>query len=153
MSLFRNAITTLLSTFVIASTSYAQVTVDDPWVRSTVPQQTSTGAFMRLTAQSDSKLVSAATPVAEHVELHQMTMENDIMKMRQIPELTLVAAEPVALKPGGYHIMLIGLKKQISAHDQIPITLTFEDKAGQRTQMEIQATARSAQGGHSNHHQ
>lgn len=153
MSLFRNAITALLSTFVIASTSYAQVTVDEPWVRTTVPQQTSTGAFMRLTAQSDSKLVSAATPVAEHVELHQMTMENDIMKMRQIPELTLAAGEPVALRPGGYHIMLIGLKKQISAQDQIPITLTFEDKAGHRTQMEIQATARSPQGGHSKHHQ
>lgn len=158
MSLFFNALVALLSTLMIASASYAQVNegqvkVDDPWVRATVPEQTSTGAFMLLTAQSDSKLVSAASPVAEHVELHKMTMENDIMKMRQISELALAAAKPVALKPGGYHIMLLGLKKQISEGNAIPITLIFEDKDGNRTQMQIQATARSLHGGHSKHHQ
>jgi len=153
MSIFINAMVALLSTFMVASASYAQVTVDAPWVRATVPQQTSTGAFMQLTAKSDSKLVSAATPVAEHVELHKMTMENDIMKMRQIQELALVAGQPVALEPGGYHIMLIGLKKPINAADIIPVTLTFENNDGNRTQMQIQATARSLHGGHNNHHQ
>lgn len=158
MSLFFNALLALLSTFMVASASYAQaskaqVTVDDPWVRATVPQQTTTGAFMRLTAQSDTKLVGAASPVADHVELHKMTMENDIMKMRQIPELALVADQPVALEPGGYHIMLININKQISKGNVIPMTLTFEDKDGNRTQMQIQATARSLHGGHSKHHQ
>ncbi|MGH8814738.1 MAG: copper chaperone PCu(A)C, partial [Advenella sp.] len=61
MSIFINALVALLSTFMVASASYAQVTVDDPWVRATVSQQTSTGVFMRLTAKSDSKLVKAAT--------------------------------------------------------------------------------------------
>ncbi|MGH8844812.1 MAG: copper chaperone PCu(A)C [Advenella sp.] len=153
MSIFINAMVALLSTFMVASASYAQVTVDDPWVRATVSQQTSTGVFMRLTAKSDSKLVKAATPVADHVELHKMTMEHDIMKMRQIPELALVAGQPVALEPGGYHIMLIGLNKQINAADIIPMTLTFEDNDGNRTQTQIQAIARSLHGGHSNHHQ
>jgi copper(I)-binding protein len=153
MSIFINAVVTLLSTLMVASASYAQVTVDDPWIRATIKQQTSTGAFMLLTAQSDSKLVSAASPVADHVELHKMTMENDIMKMRQIPELALAATEPIALKPGGYHIMLIGLKKQIKAADIIPVTLTFEDNNGNRTQMQIQATARPLHGDHSNNHQ
>ncbi|MHC8946383.1 copper chaperone PCu(A)C [Advenella incenata] len=153
MSLFFNALVALLSTFIVASTAYAQVAVDAPWVRATVAQQTSTGAFMRLTAKSDSKLVGAASPVAEHVELHKMTMENDIMKMRQIPELALVAGQPVALEPGGYHIMLINLNKQISEGNVIPMTLTFENKDGNRTQMQIQATARSLHGGHSKHHQ
>jgi len=158
MSIFINALLALLSTFMVASASYAQVskaqvTVDDPWVRATVPQQTTTGAFMQLTAQSDTKLVSAASPVADHVELHKMTMENDIMKMRQIPELALVAGQPVALEPGGYHIMLINLNKQISEGNVIPMTLTFEDKDGNRTQMQIQVTARSLHGGHSKHHQ
>ncbi|HBP29625.1 MAG: copper chaperone PCu(A)C [Advenella sp.] len=158
MSIFINTMAALLSTFMVASASYAQiiytqVKVDDPWVRATVPQQTTTGAFMLLTAQSDSKLVSAASPVAEHVELHTMTMENDIMKMRQIPELALAAAEPVALKSGGYHIMLIGLKKQISEGNMIPMTLTFEDNDGNRTHMQIQATARSLHDGASNNHQ
>ncbi len=153
MSLFFNALVALLSTFTVASTAYAQVAVDAPWVRATVAQQTSTGAFMLLTAKSDSKLVGAASPVAEHVELHKMTMENDIMKMRQIPELALVAGQPVALEPGGYHIMLINLNKQISEGNVIPMTLTFENKDGNRTQMQIQATARSLHGGHSKHHQ
>ncbi len=158
MSIFNHSIAALLATLMIASASYAQVNegqvrVDDPWVRATVPEQTSTGAFMLLTAQSDSKLVSAASPFAEHVELHKMTMENDIMKMRQIPELALAAAKPVALKPGGYHIMLLGLKKQIKATDTVPVTLTFEDNDGHRTHMQIQATARSLRGGHSHNHQ
>jgi copper(I)-binding protein len=158
MSIFINALLALLSMFMAASASYAQiihthVKVDDPWVRATVAQQTSTGAFMLLTAQSDSKLVGAASPVAEHLELHKMTMENDIMKMRQIPELALVAGQPVALEPGGYHIMLINLNKQISEGNVIPMTLTFENKDGNRTQLQIQATARSLHGGHSKHHQ
>ena len=157
MSIFINALVALLSTFMAASAAFAQINytqvkVDDPWVRATVAQQTSTGAFMLLTAKSDSKLVGAASPVAEHVELHKMTMEDDIMKMRQIPELELAAAEQVALKPGGYHIMLINLKNQISEGNVIPMTLTFEDHVGNRTQMQIQATARSLHGGHSNHH-
>lgn len=158
MSIFINTLVALLSMFMAASASYAQiiytqVKVDDPWVRATVAQQTSTGAFMLLTAKSDSKLVGAASPVAEHVELHKMTMENDIMKMRQIPELALVASQPVALASGGYHIMLINIKKQIREGNVIPMTLTFEDQDGNRTQMQIQATARSLNGGHSNHHQ
>ena len=149
MSKFSHSIAAVLSTLMIASVSYAQVAVNDPWVRATVAQQTSTGAFMLLTAQSDSKLVGAASTVANHVEIHEMTMENDIMKMRQIPELTLAANSAVALKPGGYHIMLIGLKRQIHAADVIPLTLTFEDNEGNRQHMDIQAPARSLRGGHS----
>ncbi len=148
MSIFRHPITVVLATFMIASVSYAQVLVQDPWVRATVAQQTSTGAFMLLTAKSDSKLIGAASTVADHVEIHKMPMEDDIMKMRQIPELALAANRPVALKPGGYHIMLLGLKRQINVADSIPLTLTFEDNDGNRRQVDIQAAVRNLQGGH-----
>ncbi|PJX25802.1 transporter [Advenella sp. S44] len=149
MSIFRHPLTVVLATFMIASVSYAQVMVQNPWVRATVAQQTSTGAFMLLTAKSDSKLIGATSTVADQVEIHKMTMEDEVMKMRQIPELALAANQPVALKPGGYHIMLIGLKRQINVADSIPLTLSFEDKDGNRRQVDIQATVRTLQGGHS----
>jgi copper(I)-binding protein len=135
-----------------ASISHAQVSVTDPWVRATVAEQKSAGAFMHLTAQSDSKLISAASSAAEHVEIHKMAMENDVMKMRQIPELALPANQQVTLEPGSYHIMLLGLKKQVNPGDEVPLALTVEDMKGERQQINIRAIAKPLQGGQHNHH-
>ncbi len=70
-----------------------------------------TGAFLTLKADAAAKLVSAQSPVAEAVEIHEMSMEGDVMRMRQITALPLPAGQEVTLKPGGYHIMLTGLKQ------------------------------------------
>lgn len=146
------SISTLIATLVLATASHAQVTVDDPWVRGTVAEQKSTGAFMYLTAKTNSKLVQASSTAADHVEIHKMVMENDVMKMRQIPELALPANQRTALEPGGHHIMLIGLKKKISAGDEVPLTLTVEETDGTRQQIEVKAIARALQGGLPHHH-
>lgn len=106
----------------------AQVTVQDPWVRGTVPMQQASGAFMQLSADKDTRLVAAKSPVANVVEIHEMVMDNNIMKMRQIPGLDIVPGRVLELKPGGYHVMLIELKQQLKGGDVIPITLVFEDK-------------------------
>ena len=127
-----------------AATVSAQVTVSDPWIRGTVPQQTATGAFMLLTAQESSRLIGASSPAARSVEIHEMKMEeNHVMRMRQIPELALPAGKVVELKPGGYHIMMMGLKQQMKEGDTVPITLEVETAGKQRKAVEVQVPVRS----------
>ena len=86
-----------LATLAIAAAAHAQVTVKDAWVRATVPQQKATGAFMQLTAAQDAKLVAGSSPVAGVVEIHEMAMDNNVMKMRAIPGLDLPAGKPIAV--------------------------------------------------------
>lgn len=126
-----------------ASTVHAQVHVSDPWVRTTVAQQKATGAFMQLASPSDTKLVGATSPVAAIVEVHEMAMENDVMRMRQIPSVALPAGKPVALQPGGFHIMLINLKNQVKPGDMVPLTLTFENASGKREMVNVSAQVRA----------
>jgi copper(I)-binding protein len=131
-----------------ASTLWAQaVKVEDAWVRGTVATQKASGAFMRLTPQKDARLVAASSPVAGVVEIHEMAMENDIMKMRQIPGLDLSAGRTTELKPGGYHVMLMELKGQLKGGDMVPITLVFEDAAKKKFTQDITAPVTALGGG------
>ena len=121
----------------------AAIDVKNPWVRATVAQQKSTGAFMQLTAKTDTRLVAAQSPVAGVVEIHEMAMDHNVMKMRALPTgLALPAGQTVELKPGGYHVMLLDLKGQVKEGDTVPLTLVFEGQGGQRETLEIQAPAR-----------
>lgn len=124
----------------------AQTTVDDAWVRATVPGQPSSGAFMRITSTTDSKLLSVTSPVAKNVQIHQMKMENDVMSMGPVQAVTLPAGKTVALQPEGYHVMLIDLNGQIKEGDTVPLTLTVEDATGTKETLDVQATARSLSG-------
>ncbi|MDO9504563.1 MAG: copper chaperone PCu(A)C [Hydrogenophaga sp.] len=136
-------IATLLS---LTASAWAQapanVEVKDAWVRATVAQQKATGAFMQLTAQADTRVVQASSPIAGVVEIHEMAMDKDVMKMRAVPALALPAGKTVELKPGGYHVMLMDLKGPVKAGDVVPVTLVLEGKDGQRSTLEVKATAR-----------
>ncbi len=121
---------------------FAQVSVEEPWVRATVPGQPATGAFMRLTAMHDASLVGAASPVAGKVEIHEMQLVDDVMKMRPIAALPLPAAETVELKPGGYHIMLMELKQQMQVDEQVPLTLTLVYPDGRQEVQELSVPVR-----------
>ena len=139
------------STLILTSVAHAQVVVSEPWVRATVTQQTGTGAFMTLTSEKNATLVAAESNVAEHVEVHEMAMENNVMKMRQVSGLLLPAGQSVELKPGGYHIMFINLHQQLKEGQQVPITLVFESEDGQRSTLEVLAPVKplaAASGGH-----
>ncbi|WP_312511607.1 copper chaperone PCu(A)C [Massilia sp.] len=126
-----------------ASHVHAQVSVSDPWVRATVPQQRATGAFMQLTSPKDVKFVSASSPLTASVEVHEMAMQGDVMRMRQVPAIALGAGQTVALKPGGYHIMMMNLKAQLKEGDSVPLTLVFEYPDGKRETREIKAPVRA----------
>ena len=130
----------------------AQVTVKDPWVRATVPAQKATGAFMQITSAQDARLVEARSPVAGVVEVHEMVMEKEVMKMRAIKGLDLPAGKTVELKPGGYHVMLMDLKQQLKAGDTVPLTLTFEDsKTKTRFSQDVKANVNALGAGNTSH--
>ena len=130
----------LTASLVIASHVAAQtVTISNAWVRATVQGQKATGAFMTVTSKENAKLLSASTPVAGIVEIHEMKMEKDVMKMAALPNgLDLPAGKAVDLKPGGYHIMLMDLKLPLNKDVGVPLTLTFQDSNGKKSQQVVQ---------------
>ncbi|WP_242207316.1 MULTISPECIES: copper chaperone PCu(A)C [unclassified Pseudomonas] len=121
----------------------AQTKVDDAWVRATVPTQTASGAFMTLTADSDSKLLSVATPEAKDVQIHEMTMNGDVMKMGEVKSVDLPAGKAVKLDPNGYHVMLMKLNGQLKEGETVPLTLTVENAKGEKETIEVKAPVRA----------
>ncbi|HEY0847185.1 MAG TPA: copper chaperone PCu(A)C [Noviherbaspirillum sp.] len=106
--------------------------LEKPYARETVPNQPAGGAFVTIEnkGNTDDKLVGASSPAAKKVELHTMTMDGNVMKMREVPSIELKAGARVEMKPGqGYHLMLMGLQQPLKAGEKFPITLVFE-KAG-----------------------
>ena len=132
----------LAATVFASAAAHAQVTVTDPWVRSTVAQQKTTAAYMTITSLQGGKLVEASSPVAASAEVHEMKMDGDLMKMRAVDALPLPMGKAVELKPNGYHMMLMGLKTPVKAGDVVPIKLVIEDAKGQRKTVDVKAVAR-----------
>jgi len=128
---------------VAAPSAFSQTTVKDAWVRGTVAQQQASGAFMQITSAQGGKLVSASSPVAGVSEVHEMAMEGTTMRMRPVPALELSAGRAVELKPGGYHLMLMDLKRELKAGDTVPLTLVIEGKDGKRETLEVKAPVRA----------
>lgn len=130
-----------LLSLLVSAAALAQTTVqvEDPWVRGTVTGQPATGAFMRLTPSAHARLVAARSPVAGVVEIHEMAMDGDVMKMRQIPGLDLAAGRTMDLKPGGHHVMLMSLKQPLKGGQSVPLTLIFEDERGKRFEQTLVA--------------
>jgi hypothetical protein len=126
-----------------AAPALAQVAISDAWVRGTVAGQQATGAFMRLTSATNATLVGVASPAAKVVEIHEMKHESGMMKMSAVDRLPLPAGKAVDLTPGGYHVMLMGLAQPLKEGDTVPITLTFEDKAGAKQAVVVRAPVRA----------
>ncbi len=128
----------------LALGAHAQTVVTDAWVRGTVPQQKATGLFAKISSASGARLVSASSVVAGAVEIHEMSMAGNVMKMRAVPDgLELPAGKAVELKPGGYHLMLLDLKQTLQAGDVVPVTLVIESAGKQRETVAVQATVRA----------
>ena len=121
----------------------AEVTVSDPWVRATVPGQQATGAFMVLQSTDNAQLLGASSSLSKQVEVHEMAMENDVMRMRQVEHIELPAGKAVELKPGGYHIMILGLDKQVETGSSVDITLHIQNAAGQKEEVNVTAPVRA----------
>ena len=135
-----------------AVAALAQTSVKDPWVRGTVAGQRATGMFGQITSSTGGKLVSASSPVAGVVEVHEMAMDGNVMKMRAVPSLELPAGKTVELKPGGYHVMLMDLKQELKTGDSVPLTLVIEGAGGKRETVELKALVRALADSHGSKH-
>jgi copper(I)-binding protein len=133
----------------IAQAQQPAIAVTDVWARPTVQGQTTGGGYLRIQNKGSSgdRLLHARSSVAAGVELHTMTMDGGVMRMRRVESIDIPAAGVVELKPGGLHLMLTGLKEPLSAGTPFPLTLTFE-KAGA---VEVQGTV-AAPGHHRSEH-
>jgi periplasmic copper chaperone A len=117
-----------------ACSTRAEVSISNAWVRENAPGQKIGAAYMTLTSNENSKLVYVEAPAAAgYVEIHSMTMNNGVMKMRMLEELALEANKPKALKPGGFHLMLFDLKEPLKLGKDVTFKLCFEDKNGKIT--------------------
>jgi periplasmic copper chaperone A len=119
----------------VASTALAQpnqLEVGNAWAGATPGKAENGAAYVTIISPTADRLVSASTPVAKKAELHTMSMQGMVMKMRPISGVDIPASQPVSLKPGGEHIMLMGLKEPLREGQSFPLTLDFE-KAGPRT--------------------
>ena len=132
----------VLAASLLASAAHAQVTVDKPWVRTTVARQTTSAAYLTITSVQGGSLVDASSPVADSVEVHEMKMVGDLMRMRSLPALPLAAGRPVELGPNGLHLMMTGLKAPLKAGDVVPLKLVVEDAAGKRESVDVKAVVR-----------
>lgn len=121
----------------------AQTTVENAWVRASVANQHSSGAFMTLTSDTDAKLVAVQSPVAKDVQIHEMKMNGDVMTMGPVSSLDLPAGKAVSLDANGYHVMLMGLVHQLKQGQEVPLTLMIEDAKGNKENLEIKAPVRS----------
>ena len=128
----------LAMSIAFAASAAAQVTVREPWIRATVPAAQATGAFMELVSKQDARLVEVRSPAAGIIEIHRMSMQGDRMMMSAVESLDLPAGKPVALASGGYHIMMMDLKRQMKAGDTVPMTLVIENKGKKRETVEVQ---------------
>jgi len=100
--------------------------VEGAWARATVPGQDSGMADLTITSKQAASLVGVSSPAAGSVQLHSMTHEGGMMKMREVSSIELPAGKPVVLGQSGYHLMLIGLKAPLKAGDSVPLTLNVK---------------------------
>src|SRR4051812_35800710 len=119
------------------------VTASDAWVRGTVPAQKTTGAFVTLQSTDEAKVVGVTTPAAASAEIHASEERGGVMHMHALDALPLPAGRRVELRPGSFHIMLVGLTHALSAGDQVALTFTIEDRNGKRTRLEVRAEVRA----------
>jgi periplasmic copper chaperone A len=121
------------------------IEIVEPWSRATPLTAPSAGGFLTLTNKGDApdRLVAIESPAAKQAELHQMKMDGTIMRMRELENgIVLAPGQTVELKPGGYHVMFIGLKAPFVKDQKVAATLVFE-KAG-RIDVEFQVDALGA---------
>ena len=133
-----------LALFATVAAAQSTVRVESPYARATVPGQPAGGGYLKVTnaGKEADRLLSVSADVSKSVELHSMSMEGDVMRMRQVDGIDVPAGGSVELKPGGLHIMFIGLKGPLKAGDTFPATLKFA-KAGE-VKVTVQVNAANA---------
>ena len=136
-----------------AQTARPGIEVGQPWTRATGAGQGVGGGYLSLhnPGKTADRLLGASSPAAERIELHLMAMEGDVMRMRQVESVELPPGGRVELKPGGLHLMLMGLKQPLQAGQAVPLTLRFEKAGEVPVRLQVQGSGAQPQGGGHEH--
>jgi copper(I)-binding protein len=130
-----------------AQTAPASIAVENAWARATTPMAKTGAVYLTIVDHgAPDKLLGAATPVAGMAHLHETTMNGNVMQMRPIDGLAVSAKGPVTLTPGGYHLMLMDLKKPLKQGDTFPLTLTFEHAGTVQTSVIVEGVGAGGMG-------
>jgi copper(I)-binding protein len=131
----------------------AEITIGHPYARATAPGQTSGGAYLRLENRGPAdRLIAVQSDVAGSAELHEMKMDGDVMRMRQIEAVDLPPNQSVSLQPGGSHIMLVGLKAPLKEGEKFPLTLRFQNAGEVKVEVYVEAVKPAPHMGHEMKH-
>ncbi|HUJ86112.1 MAG TPA: copper chaperone PCu(A)C [Burkholderiales bacterium] len=134
----------------LAGAAWAQkkgeLEIDHPWARATPPGASVGGGYVTVRNAGDGadRLIGASSPAADHVELHIMAMDNGVMRMRQVPSFKVPAHGQLMLKPGGNHLMFLGLKQPLEPGERVPVKLRFEKAGEVEVQLEVGPMGASA---------
>ena len=130
--------------FIASAASAADVKVENAWIRAPAPAQKTASAYVELTSSANAALVAASSPLAERVELHSMTLDGGVMRMRPLPRIDLPAGKTVKLAPNGMHLMLFNPKQPLKPGDKLPLVLSVQPSSGAATTLRIEAEVRAA---------
>jgi copper(I)-binding protein len=130
--------------FTVAATASRGISVEHVWARATAGAATTGAVYLTVTdnGQAD-RMIGASTPVAASAQLHETIDDHGVMEMRPLGEVVLDPGKPVNFKPGGYHVMLTGLKAPLHAGDRFPLTLKFEHAAPIAVEVNVEAAGAS----------
>jgi copper(I)-binding protein len=128
-----------------------EVSVGEAWARATAPGQDSAAVSLHITSNKDAKIIAVSSAASDSAEIHSMVHENGMMKMRAMDALPLKAKQEVALGDDGNHLMLIGLKKPLSAGDSVALTLTVQFADKRKEKVEVKAEVKPLTASHDEH--
>lgn len=142
-NVYRYVIALLVACSISSVASAAQgVIVKNAWARATAPGQDTAGIYLDIVSNADAVLVRAVSPIAKSAEVHTMSMEGGVMKMRAVQKIELPAHKTVKLAPGGSHIMLVGIKQPLREKERIPLELTIEGPGQVKSNVKVEAEVR-----------
>ena len=121
--------------------------ISQPWTRATPPTAPTGGGFLTVTNKGTTpdRLVAVRSPASDKVEVHEMKMDGNVMRMREVEKgLEIPAGATVTLKPGGFHIMFMGLKAPFAKDTKVPLTLVFEKAGSLDVELAVEALGASA---------
>ena len=135
---------TVLAQSVSKTAATNAIKIEDAYTRATVPGQQVAGGFMKIENKGVAdQLISASSTVAGEVQLHEMAMDGNVMKMRQVKEIAVPAGGVIELKPGGLHLMFMNIKAPLAAGETVPVKLKFAKAGEVEVKMPVNAMGNS----------
>jgi periplasmic copper chaperone A len=155
--MFIRTLSLIAAAALLASPAWAQayklgsLEIDQPWTRATAPTAKAGGGFVTITNKGTTpdRLIAARSTVSDKVEIHEMKMDGNVMRMRELDKgLEIPPGATVALKPGGLHIMFMELKAPLAKDTKVPLTLVFEKAGSIDVELPVQAIGAQPPGQH-----